>query len=119
LCTTRTSLKRSVNENIRRASPRVFLSRRLVLTIRNLTRRALGLTKHPIMTTITVKRTVNRQTRAQTPAMKRRSFRDLTRSYLVREKTLEFAMEALFFAIIVAISAWPVLAAANAVGEFL
>ncbi|MFL6500337.1 MAG: hypothetical protein ACJ8LL_06420 [Candidatus Udaeobacter sp.] len=71
------------------------------------------------MTTITLKRTVNRQTRAQTPAMKRLSFRDLTRSYLVREKALEFAMEALFFAIIMAISAWPVLAAANAVGEFL
>jgi len=50
---------------------------------------------------------------------KRRSFRELTRSYLVREKTLEFAMEALLFAIIVAISAWPVLAAANAVGAFL
>ena len=98
---------------------RVFLIRRRVLTIRNVTRRAFGLTKHPVMTTITVKRTVNRQTRGQTPAMKRLSFRDLTRSYLVREKALEFAMEALFFAIIVAISAWPVLAAANAVGEFL
>jgi hypothetical protein len=71
------------------------------------------------MTTITVKRRVTRQTRAQTPAMKRRSFREVTRSYLVRENTLEFAMEALFFAVIVAISAWPILAAANAVGEFL
>ena len=48
-----------------------------------------------------------------------RSFRELTRSYLVREKTLEFAMEALFFVIIVAISAWPVLTAANALSEFL
>ena len=50
---------------------------------------------------------------------KRRSFRELTRSYLVREKPLEFAMEVLLFVIIVAISAWPVLAAANALSEFL
>jgi len=49
----------------------------------------------------------------------RQSFRELARSYLVREKTLEFAMEAIFFAIIVAISAWPVLSAANALSEFL
>jgi hypothetical protein len=49
----------------------------------------------------------------------RQSFRELARSYLVREKTLEFAMEALLFAIIMAISAWPVLAAANALSEFL
>jgi hypothetical protein len=98
----------------------VFLSRRRVLTIRNLTRRTSAVTKRSVMTAITVKRTVTRQTRAQKSAMKkRRSFRELTRSYLVREKTLEFAMEALLFAIIVAVSAWPVLAAANAVGEFL
>ena len=72
------------------------------------------------MTAITVKRTIVRRTRAQRSAMRtRRSFRELTRSYLIREKTLEFAMEALLFAIIVAISAWPVLAAANALGEFL
>jgi hypothetical protein len=72
------------------------------------------------MTAITVKRTIIRRTRAQTSAMRTRGlFRELTRSYLVREKTLEFAMEALLFAIIVAISAWPVLAAANALGEFL
>jgi hypothetical protein len=71
------------------------------------------------MTAITVKPTVTRQTRAQRSAMrKRRSFRELTRSYLVGEKTLEFAIEALLFAIMVAISAWPVLAAANALSEF-
>jgi hypothetical protein len=32
---------------------------------------------------------------------------------------VEFTIEALLFAIIVAISAWPVLAAANALSEFL
>ena len=72
------------------------------------------------MTAITVKRTITKRTRAQRSGMQtRRSFRELARSYLVREKALEFAMEALFFAIIVAISAWPVLSAANALSEFL
>jgi hypothetical protein len=45
--------------------------------------------------------------------------RDLTRSYSSSEGSLEFAIEALFFAIIVAISVWPVLAAATALSEFL
>jgi hypothetical protein len=72
------------------------------------------------MTAIKVRRTVTRQTRAQGSAMrKRRSFRELTRSYLAGETTVVFTIEALLFAIIVAISAWPVLAAANAVGAFL
>jgi len=72
------------------------------------------------MTTITVKRTILGRTRAQRSAKRTRgAFRELTRSYLVRERTLEFAIEALFFAIIVTISAWPVLAVANALSEFL
>jgi len=49
----------------------------------------------------------------------RRSFRELTRSYFASEKSWEFAIEALFFAIIVAISAWPIFAAADALNEFL
>jgi hypothetical protein len=48
----------------------------------------------------------------------RRSFRELARVYFARENSLEFAIEALFFAIIVAISAWPILAAAGALQEF-
>jgi hypothetical protein len=48
----------------------------------------------------------------------RRSFRELGRAYFARENGLEFALEALFFAIIVAISAWPILAAAGALQEF-
>ena len=105
---------------MRRTSARVFLSRCRVLTIRNLTRRTSALNKRSVMTAITVKRTVTRQTRAQRSAMrKRRSFRELTRSYLAGERTVELTIEALLFAIIVAISAWPVWAAANAVGAFL
>lgn len=48
----------------------------------------------------------------------RRSFRELTRAYFARENGLEFVAEALFFVIIVAISAWPILAAAGALNEF-
>ena len=72
------------------------------------------------MTAITVKRIIVRRTRAQRSAMRKRgSFHELTRSYLAGERTVVFTIEALLFAIIVAISAWPVLAAANALSEFL
>jgi hypothetical protein len=70
------------------------------------------------MTTITVKRTIVRRRRAQRPPT-RQSFRELARSYLAGERNLEFAIEALLFAIIVAVSTWPVFAAAGALHEFL
>jgi hypothetical protein len=70
------------------------------------------------MSVITVKRTVNRRTPNKISAM-RPPFRELTRSYFASEKSWEFAIEALFFAIIVAISAWPIFAAADALNEFL
>ena len=68
------------------------------------------------MTAITVKRI--RRTHAQ-PSEPRRPFRQLARSYLAVERTTEFAIEALLFGIIAAISAWPILAAAGALHEFL
>jgi len=73
------------------------------------------------MSVITVKRTVIRPRRRSGNKISttRRSFRELTRSYFASEKSWEFAIEALFFAIIVAISAWPILAAADALNEFL
>jgi hypothetical protein len=49
----------------------------------------------------------------------RQSLREFSRSYLAGERTVEFTIEALLFAIIVAISAWPVFAAANAFSAFL
>jgi hypothetical protein len=49
----------------------------------------------------------------------RRTFRELARSYLAGERTMEFVIEALLFAIIVAISAWLVFAAAGALAEVL
>jgi hypothetical protein len=70
------------------------------------------------MSAITVKRTIIRRTRTQTSAT-RRSFRELARCYRGSERRLEWTVEALFFAIIVAISAWPILAAAGALQEFL
>jgi hypothetical protein len=51
-------------------------------------------------------------------SISRRSFRELARAYFARESRLEFVVEALFFVIIVAISAWPILAAAGALQEF-
>ena len=70
------------------------------------------------MTTITVKRTIIRRTHVQ-PSETRRTFRELARSYLADERSIEFAIEALLFAIIVAISAWPAFAAVGALAEFL
>jgi hypothetical protein len=48
-----------------------------------------------------------------------RSFRQLSRGYFASEKSLEFVIEALLFAIIVAISAWPVFAVADALNQLL
>jgi hypothetical protein len=70
------------------------------------------------MSVITVKRTVSKRTPKKTSTM-RRSFRELTRSYFTSEKSWEFAIEALLFVIIAAISAWPIFAAADALNEFL
>jgi hypothetical protein len=64
------------------------------------------------MTAVTVKGTIVRR-------RTRRLFRELARSYLARERTVEFTIEALLFAIIVAISAWPILSVASALSEFV
>jgi hypothetical protein len=58
------------------------------------------------------------QRKIKKTSITRGSFRELARAYFARENSLEFALEALFFAIIVAISAWPMLAAAGALHEF-
>ena len=70
------------------------------------------------MTAITVKRTKIRRMRGQ-PSEARPRFRQLTRSYLAIERSTEFAIEALLFVIMVAISAWPIMEAAGALHEFL
>ena len=70
------------------------------------------------MSVITVKRTVIRRTVNKGPTV-RQSLRELTQSYFASEKTWEFAIEALLFAIIVGISAWPIFVVADALNEFL
>jgi hypothetical protein len=100
-----------------------------LLTIRNLTPRNTDRMFN--MDVITVRRTVFHGLPKEAPVKRivfngrskktstiRRSFRELARTYFAREHRLEFAAEALFFVIIVAISAWPILAAAAALHEF-
>jgi len=48
-----------------------------------------------------------------------RSFRQLSRSYFASEKGWEFVIEALLFAILLAISTWPIFAAVEAVNKLL
>jgi hypothetical protein len=69
------------------------------------------------MSVITVKRTVSKQI-PKKASTTRRSFRELSRNF-ANENSLEFVIEALLFAIIIAISAWPILAAAGALNELL
>ena len=48
-----------------------------------------------------------------------RSFRELTRRYFAHETKFQSAIEVAIFGIIVVISAWPILAAADALNKFL
>jgi len=70
------------------------------------------------MNVITVQRRVFRKG-ANDSSRVRRSFRELTRSYFANEKRLEFIIEILLFAAIVALSAWPVFVTVDALNEFL
>jgi hypothetical protein len=94
------------------------LDRHPLLTIRNLTRRACWFIQRSPMSVITLKRTVIRGT-SYRRSLVIRSFRGLTRSYFASEKSWEFAVEGLLFAIIAAISAWPIATAIDALNEFL
>jgi len=76
------------------------------LTIRNLTAREQRLGS--IMRVIKIKRTIPR-----------RSIRQFTRDFFATENHLEFAIEALAFGALLAISAWPIMAAAGAISELL
>ena len=89
-----------------------------LLTIRNLTRRASRLIQGSPMSVITVKRTVIKRMPYRRSLILR-SFRGLSRSYFASERSLEFVVEALLFAIMVAISAWPIVAAMDALNELL
>ena len=94
-----------------------------------MTRRARRFIEQPIMSVITVKRPLRKRTpdtmvdmtdrRQYSRSLVLRSFRQLSRSYFASEKSWEFVIEALLFAIIVALSTWPVFAAADALNQFL
>ena len=94
------------------------LDRHALLTIRNLTRRASRFIQGLLMSVITVKRTVIRQRPNERPVA-RRSFRELSRSYFASEKSLEFVIEAILFATMMAVSAWPIVAAIDALNQLL
>lgn len=70
------------------------------------------------MNATTSKEATDKQT-AKTRSTMLRSFRGLTRNYFAYETRWQLAIEVLLFAIMAALSAWPILAAANALNEFL
>ena len=49
----------------------------------------------------------------------RRSIRHFARDFFAKENHVEFAIEALLFGVLVAVSAWPIVAAAGAISELL
>jgi hypothetical protein len=69
------------------------------------------------MNVITVRRPVKHRSLRTSRTF--HSFRDITRSYFAREKSRQFAIDALLFAILTAISAWSILNAGDALHEFL
>jgi len=83
-------------------------------------RRARRFIEQPIMSVITVKRPLRNMTdgRQHRRSLRLRSFRQLSQSYFASEKSWEFVIEALLFAIIVAISALPIFAAGDALHQF-
>ena len=90
------------------------LVRHAILTIRNLTARELPL--RSIMRVIRIKRTVPK---GKTASTHRRTIGQFARNFFAMENHLEFAIEALLFGALLAISAWPIVAAASAINEYL
>jgi hypothetical protein len=70
------------------------------------------------MRIITIKRKVFKREQAKT-STGRRSVRQFARDFFATENHLEFAIEALVFGALLAISAWPIVAAAGAISELL
>jgi hypothetical protein len=69
------------------------------------------------MRVIKIQRTAFR--RKQTTTSTRRSFLEFARDFFASENHLEFAIEALLFAALLAISAWPIIAMAGAIQALL
>jgi hypothetical protein len=70
------------------------------------------------MRVIKIKRNVFKREQAKT-SISRRSIRQFARDFFATENHFEFAIEALLFGALLAISAWPIVAAAGAISELL
>ena len=69
------------------------------------------------MRVIKIQRTIGK-TKA-TRSKERRSIQQFARDFFAVENHLEFAIEAVVFGALLAISAWPIVAAADAINKFL
>jgi hypothetical protein len=92
------------------------LKRHLGLTIRNLTAWIRPLSSG--MRIIKIKRTAKKGTELER-STNRRSVLQFARKFFAGENHWEFAIEALLFAVLLALSAWPIVGAAGAVGQLL
>jgi hypothetical protein len=71
-----------------------------------------------IMRIITIKRAVPKAKR-MAPSRSRRSILQFARDFFASENHLEFAIEALLFGALLALSAWPIVTAARAINQIL
>jgi hypothetical protein len=69
------------------------------------------------MRVITIKRNVSKEKRARTT--RRRFVLEFARDFFAGENHLEFAVEALLFGALMALSAWPIIVAAGAIDRLL
>jgi hypothetical protein len=69
------------------------------------------------MRVITIKRNVSKEKRARTA--RGRFALEFARDFFASENHLEFAIEALLFATLLALSAWPIIVAAGAIDRLL
>jgi hypothetical protein len=69
------------------------------------------------MRVITIKRNVSKEKRARTT--RRRFVLEFARDFFAGENHLEFAVEALLFGALLALSAWPMVAAVGAINGLL
>jgi hypothetical protein len=102
----------NVIETHEHAGDNVSPFRHATFTIRNLTLAAPWIIDCSTMSVITVKRVIKRAPKERSRI--RRSFGGLARQF-AHESSCQFAIEGLMFAVLLAISAWPIFAAVDAV----
>ena len=69
------------------------------------------------MHTIKIRRTIRKSERSKVPGKRR--FLQFAQNFFAGENYLEFAVEALLFGLLLAIAAWPIVAAVATINEFL